>query len=106
LECGEPEVFNTDQGTQFTSEAFTKVLLDREIAISMDGRGRALDNVLIERLWWTLKYEEIYPKAYTDGLALHQGLGDYFVYYNDERRHSALDKKRPAEVFVGGGGGT
>ena len=106
LEWGEPEVFNTDQGAQFTSEAFTKVLLDKRIAISMDGRGRALDNVLIERLWWTLKYEEIYPKAYADGLALHQGLGDYFAYYNGERRHWALDKKTPAEVFVGGGGRT
>ncbi len=72
----------------------------------MDGRGRALDNVLIERLWWTLKYEEIYPKAYADGLVLHQGLGDYFAYYNGERRHSALDKKTPAEIFVGGGGRT
>jgi len=106
LEWGEPEVFNTDQGAQFTSEAFTKVLLDKRIAISMDGRGRALDNVFIERLWWTLKYEEIYPKAYADGLALHQGLGDYFAYYNGERRHWALDKKTPAEVFVGGGGRT
>ena len=77
------------------------MLLDREIAISMDGRGRALDNVFIERLWWTLKYEEIYPKAYADGAQLHRGLERYFAYYNDERRHSALDKKTPAEVFRG-----
>ncbi len=65
-----------------------------------------MDNVFIERLWWTLKYEEIYPKAYADGIELHQGLGNYFAYYNGERRHSALDKKTPAEVFLGGGGRT
>lgn len=102
LERGAPEVFNTDQGSQFTSEAFTNVLLNNNIAISMDGRGRALDNVFIERLWWTVKYEEVYPKDYADGLALHEGLGDYFVYYNDERKHSALDKRTPAEVFFQG----
>jgi len=102
LAQGTPEVFNTDQGSQFTSEAFTNVLLDRNIAISMDGRGRALDNVFIERLWWTVKYEEVYPKNYADGLALHKGLGNYFDYYNDERKHSALDKRTPAEVFVKG----
>ncbi len=68
----------------------------------MDGRGRALDNVFIERLWWTVKYEEVYPKAYGDGHALHRGLGSYFEYYNNERKHSALDKKTPAEVFLSG----
>ena len=99
LRQGRPEVFNTDQGSQFTSEAFTGVLLDHEIAISMDGRGRALDNVFIERLWWTLKYEEVYPKAYSDGHALHEGIGRYFDYYNKERKHSALDRRTPAEVF-------
>ena len=67
LTQGHPEIFNTDQGTQFTSEAFTGVLLDKNITISMDGRGRALDNVFIERLWWTVKYEEIYQKSYKDG---------------------------------------
>jgi len=100
LEIGTPEIFNTDQGAQFTSEAFTGVLLDKAIAISMDGRGRALDNVFIERLWWTLKYEEIYPKDYTDGHALHEGLGNYFNYYNNERKHSALGKRTPAQVFL------
>ncbi len=99
LEQGRPEIFNSDQGSQFTSEDFTGELLDREIAISMDGRGRALDNVFIERLWWTVKFENIYPKHYTDGYQLHQGLSEYFVYYNTERKHSSLDKRTPCAVF-------
>ena len=99
LTQGTPEIFNTDQGSQFTSEAFTGVLLDKEIAISMDGRGRALDNAFIERLWWSVKYEEVYPKSYADGDSLYAGLDLYFDYYNNERRHSALDKRTPAEVF-------
>ena len=102
LAQGTPEVFNTDQGAQFTSEAFTSVLQDKAIAISMDGRGRALDNVFIERLWWTVKFEEVYPKAYADGHALHRGLGRYFDYYNTERKHSALNKQTPADVFQAG----
>lgn len=104
LEVNLPEMFNTDQGSQFTSEAFTGVLLDKKIAISMDGRGRALDNVFIERLWWTVKYEEIYPKDYSDGRSLHQGLARYFEYYNTERKHSKLDRRTPAEVFHTGAG--
>ena len=96
---GDPEIFNTDQGSQFSSKEFTEVLLDKEISISMDGRGRALDNVFIERLWWTVKYEEIYPKDYVDGHSLHSGLCEYFCYYNEERKHSKLDKKTPAEIF-------
>ncbi|WP_458775617.1 IS3 family transposase [Desulforhopalus sp. 52FAK] len=99
LTQGKPTIFNTDQGSQFTSEAFTGVLLDKNIAISMDGRGRALDNVFIERLWWTIKYEDIYPKAYSDGHALHRGLSRYFDYYNKEREHSSLNKQTPFEVF-------
>jgi len=102
LAHGTPEIFNTDQGAQFTSRDFTQVLLDRDIAISMDGRGRALDNVFIERLWWTVKYEEIYPKDYADGWALYDGLSRYFPYYNEERKHSALDKRTPAEIFSAG----
>jgi putative transposase len=102
LEQGTPEIFNTDQGSQFTSKAFTDVLLDKQIALSMDGRGRALDNVFIERLWWTLKYEDVYPKDYSDGHALYRGLDAYFKYYNCERKHSALDKQTPAEVFMKG----
>jgi putative transposase len=99
---GTPEIFNTDQGSQFTSGDFTGVLLNKKIAISMDGRGRALDNVFIERLWWSVKYEDIYPKSYDDGHELHRGLGVYFDYYNNERNHSSLDKRTPAEVFNGG----
>jgi putative transposase len=102
LEQGTPEIFNTDQGSQFTSEAFTGVLLDKQVSVSMDGRGRAIDNVFIERLWWTLKYEDVYPKAYSDGHSLYRGLDAYFRYYNCERKHSALDKQTPAEVFVKG----
>jgi putative transposase len=102
LTCGTPEIFNTDQGSQFTSSDFTSVLLDRDIAISMDGRGRALDNVFIERLWWTVKYEEIYPKGYADGRALYRGLDRYFRYYNESRKHSALGRRPPAEVFLSG----
>ncbi len=97
LEQGTPEIFNTDQGSQFTSEAFTGIVLDKQIALSMDGRGRALDNALIERLWWTVKYEEVYPKAYCDGHALYKGLGTYFDYYNHGRKHSALGKRTPID---------
>jgi putative transposase len=99
LECGAPDIVNTDQGAQFTSSDFTNVLLDKEILISMDGRGRALDNVFIERLWWTVKYENVYPRNYETGKALFRGLDTYFRYYNEERKHSSLDKKTPAEIF-------
>jgi putative transposase len=102
LTQGNPGIFNTDQGSQFTSEAFTGVLLEKDIAISMDGRGRALDNVFIERLWWTVKYEDIYPRSYSDGHALYRGLSRYFNYYNKGRKHSALDKQTPFEVFSRG----
>ena len=99
---GDPEIFNTDQGSQYTSENHTSVLLDKKIAISMDGRGRALDNAFVERLWWTVKYEDVYPKNYEDGHRLHAGLDHYFNYYNHERRHSSLDKRTPFEVFSKG----
>lgn len=95
-----PQIFNTDQGAQFTSKGFTDVLNEREISISMDGRGRALDNVFIERLWWSVKYEDVYPKDYANGDALYHGLSAYFHYYNFERNHSKLDKKTPAEVYL------
>lgn len=94
-----PEIFNTDQGSQYTSEIFTSVLLENEIQISMDGKGRALDNVFIERLWWSVKYENIYPSAYEDANTLQAGLKKYFRYYNEERAHSALDKRTPLEVY-------
>jgi putative transposase len=98
---GRPEIFNTDQGSQFTSPVFTDVLLDKNIAISMDGRGRALDNVFIERLWWTVKYENVYPKDYSNGHTLYKGLSKYFRYYNHDRKHSSLDKNTPYEVLMG-----
>ena len=104
LSHGNPEIFNTDQGSQFTSEAFTGVLLDKRIDISMDGRGRALDNVFIERLWWSVKYENVYPKAYQTGEELSSGLNKYFGYYNEERKHSSLGKKPPKEIYIAGGG--
>lgn len=94
----QPCVFNTDQGAQFTSAEFTDRLKAQEILISMDGRGRALDNVFIERLWRTLKYEDIYLRDYQSIPELHQGLTDYFRFYNHQRPHSALGGKTPAEV--------
>jgi putative transposase len=103
LDHGTPEIFNTDQGSQFTSSDFTSVLIDREIAISMDGRGRALDNVFVERLWWTVKYEDIYPKDYGSGSELYTGLDAYFPYYNEERKHSSLARKTPVEVWLQNG---
>jgi len=99
LKVGKPEIFNTDQGAQFTSNEFISVLQDNAISISMDGRGRALDNVFIERLWWTIKYENIYPNDYSDGILLYKGLDRYITYYNEEREHSSLCKRTPAEVF-------
>jgi len=96
-----PEIFNTDQGSQYTSKEFTNVLLNNKIQISMDGKGRALDNVRIERLWWTVKYENIYPNAYENTLQLHEGLEKYFYYYDYEREHSSLNKKTPNQVYTG-----
>ena len=99
LARGRPEIFNTDQGAQFTSQAFTGVLEAAGIAISMDGRGRALDNVFIERLWRTVKYEEIYLWRHETVPALVSGLTRYFDYYNKERRHQSLDNQTPAAVY-------
>ncbi len=101
LTAGMPDIFNTDQGSQFTSSAFTEVLLDNKISISMDGRGRALDNVFIERLWWSVKYEKVYPACFEAGRELYFGISDYFDYYNHEPKHSSLGKRTPAEVFLG-----
>jgi putative transposase len=98
---GAPEIFNTDQGAQFTSNAFTKVLIDNKVAISMDGRGRCQDNIFVERLWWTLKHQYIYLHAFDTGKALRQGLGRWLDYYNHERGHSALDDRTPDEVYYG-----
>lgn len=99
LTIGRPEIFNTDQGAQFTSRDFTSLLLDHQIAISMDGRGRALDNVFIERLWWSVKYEDIYLKDYQSGADLHCGLERYFDFYDHRRKHQALDYRTPHQVF-------
>ena len=94
-----PEIFNTDQGCQFTSNPFTGLLTKHNIRISMDGRGRAFDNIFIERLWRTVKYEEIYLHDYQDGIEAYFALDKYFRFYNEERTHSSLDYKAPAEVY-------
>jgi putative transposase len=96
---GRPEIFNTDQGSQFTSDAFTKVLEDNHVAISMDGRGRCQDNIFIERLWWTLKHQYIYLHSFDTGKSLRRGLGGWIRYYNYERGHSSLDNRTPDEVY-------
>lgn len=101
LTHSEPVIFNTDQGSQFTCKEFTQVLLDRQILISMDGRGRALDNVFIERLWRSVKYENIYLNDYQSVRELYTGLEKYFNFYNHERPHQALDGATPAEVHHG-----
>jgi putative transposase len=101
LRMGQPEIFNTDQGAQFTSEEFTGKLQGAGIRISMDGRGRALDNVMVERLWRSVKYEEVYLSDYTDGREAWRELSRYFRFYNTERRHQALDRRTPAEVHFG-----
>ena len=97
---GEPMIFNTDQGVQFTSLAFTGRLARAGIAISMDGRGRALDNIFVERLWRSVKYEDIYLKDYTTVPALDEGLARYFHFYNHERPHQSLAYRTPAEVHL------
>jgi putative transposase len=94
-----PEIFNTDQGSQFTSEEFTSVLKEHEIQISMDGKGRWVDNVFVERLWRSVKYEEIYLKAYDDIRSAKESLGQYFEFYNYERRHQSLDRQTPDQAY-------
>lgn len=96
---GCPEIFNTDQGCQFTSEDFTSVLKKHRIKISMDGKGRWVDNVIVERLWRSLKYEEVYLKAYDGPAEARVGIGGYFEFYNTKRRHQALDKYTPDELY-------
>jgi putative transposase len=96
---GNPEIFNTDQGSQFTSHEFQKVLTDQQIKISMDGKARALDNIYIERFWRSLKYEHVYLKPAEDGLELFQGVKQYIAFYNLERRHQSLDLLTPTECY-------
>lgn len=98
---GVPDIFNTDQGSQYTGKAFTDVLKDHSIKISMDGKGRAMDNIFIERLWRSVKYEEIYTKEYSSVTELIRALKDYFDFYNYERTHQSLNDLTPAEVHWG-----
>jgi putative transposase len=97
-----PEIFNTDQGSQYTGKAFTGMLEDHDINISMDGKGRAMDNIMVERLWRSVKYEEVYLKEYLSVAELIEGLRQYFTFYNNERPHQGLDNKTPAEVYWSG----
>jgi len=96
---GKPEIFNTDQGSQFTSAAFTGALLAAGVRISMDGRGRWMDNVFIERVWRSLKYEDVYLKGYADGREAKAGIGEYFAFYNEQRLHQALGYRAPMAVW-------
>jgi putative transposase len=96
---GTPAIFNSDQGSQFTSEAFTDILKNHNIDISMDGRGRWIDNVFVERLWRSVKYEDVYLKAYGSIAEARQGLREYFEFYNRQRRHQSLDRKTPDDVY-------
>lgn len=99
---GRPEIFNTDQGSQFTSDAWIKVLKDAGVAISMDGKGRWIDNVFIERLWRSVKYEEVYLHAYTNGTEARAALIRYFGFYNARRSHQALEYRTPDELYFDG----
>jgi putative transposase len=96
---GRPEIFNTDQGSQFTSTAFTEVLLKNEIAISMDGKGAWRDNVFVERLWRSIKYEEVYLKAYDSVSEARASIGRYLAFYNGRRPHSSLDRRTPDQAY-------
>lgn len=96
---GTPEIFNTDQGSQFGSAGFTEPLEERKVAISMDGRGRAFDNIFVERLWRSVKYEEVYLKDYADGLDARANLAHYFRFYNEDRYHQSLGYQTPREVY-------
>jgi putative transposase len=99
---GTPRIFNTDQGSQFTSEAFTGRLIAADVAISMDGRGRFLDNIFIERLWRSIKYEEIHLKAYADGREARAGIGSWMNFYNEDRPHQAMGDQMPMAVWRAG----
>ena len=92
-------IFNTDQGSQYTSNNFTEVLKENRIWMSMSGKGRAFDNIMIERLWRAVKYEEVYLTEYENYFAAYEALEQYFGYYNNERRHSSLSKRTPREVY-------
>ena len=97
--CGRPEIFNTDQGSQFTATAFTEVLRRNEIAISMDGKGAWRDNVFVERLWRSIKYEEVYLRAYDSVAEARSSIGRYLAFYNGRRPHSSLDRRTPDQAY-------
>ena len=101
LQQGRPQIFNTDQGSQFTSQAFTKELEEREVQISMDGKGRVFDNIFIERLWRTVKYEQVYLVEYEQVRDIRRSLCSYFTFYNKQRWHQSLEYKTPYEVHFG-----
>lgn len=101
LSCGTPEIMNTDQGAQFTSDAYIGLLQRHGVRISMDGRGRVFDNIMIERLWWSTKYEHVYLYDHATVPALKAGLRDYYTQYNTQRPHQALGYRRPADVHCG-----
>jgi putative transposase len=96
---GTPEIVNTDQGSQFTSEEFTEYVLNKGIRLSMDGKGRAIDNIFIERLWRSVKYEHVYLKPSEDGIECYNGLQEYFEFYNHHRRHQSLNDQTPKTVY-------
>jgi len=102
LTKGQPEIFNSDQGSQFTSQRFTGMLLKRNIRVSMDGKGRCMDNVFVERLWRSLKYEEVYLKAYDTVAEARAGIAAWLRFYNHERPHQALDYRTPWQAFQKG----
>ncbi|MBL3659104.1 IS3 family transposase, partial [Fulvivirga sediminis] len=97
---GRPEVINTDQGSQFTSDIFTDFVLNREIKLSMDGKGRATDNAFIERLWRSVKYEKIFLNPPNDGVDLYLLLAEYFSYYNTDRRHTSIGNQIPVQLYI------
>ncbi len=101
LRYGKPEIFNTDQGSQFTSQGFVGLLESHDIQVSMDGRGRVQDNIFIERLWWTIKYHYLYLHAFDNGAELRRGLRQWVDFYNQGRSHQALDNLTPDEVYFG-----
>ncbi len=105
LSATRPAIFNTDQGAQFTSAEFTGMLSEHDVAISMDGRGRVFDNIFVERLWRSVKYELVYLQEFSDGGELHDALERYFVFYNTERPHQSLGYQTPSALYQASGGG-
>jgi putative transposase len=101
LQYGKPSIFNVDQGPQFTCREFVNMIKEHEISLSMDGKGRCMDNIFVERLWRTVKYEEVYLKDYEDGLDAHDSLSRYFMFYNNKRPHQSLGYMSPSKIYFG-----